>query len=115
MQNSMADIVLQAGIHVVEEMMTQTVLGATTMKNNPMAVVLFRSVLMSNTKEGYAASVRATTGAGDEGAILWEKLPKSARILFIGGKEDTVIAPDILKAVSAEVLGSQLVMLDFGQ
>lgn len=115
MQKGMADTVLQAGVHGVEEIITANVLGPTTMREKPMAVALLRSILFSSSKEGYAASIRAMAGASDEGAILWRNLAKDVRVLFIGGKEDAFISHDVLKAISGEVQGSELVMLDLGQ
>jgi pimeloyl-ACP methyl ester carboxylesterase len=115
MQRQLADVVSTRGPHELLDQVLPISLGPATIEGNPLAVALVRSIMAGHSKEGYAAALRAFSKVSDEGPLLWERLPKAMRILFIGGRDDLSVGPEILKGFAGEVQGSQVVILDVGQ
>jgi pimeloyl-ACP methyl ester carboxylesterase len=114
-QRQLADFVSTQELHNLEDQIIPLLLGPDTMESKPLAVALMRGTFLGYSKEGYAAAVRALEGIGDEGPLLWERLPKALRALFIGGRDDPLILPDVTRGFASEVQGSQVVILDMGQ
>jgi pimeloyl-ACP methyl ester carboxylesterase len=103
------------GLLALEDQFLPLLLGPETVESKPLAIALMRGILVGHSKEGFIASVRALAGIDDEGPLLWERLPKALRVLFIGGRDDPSVKPDLIKKFSDKAQGSQVVILDMGQ
>lgn len=113
MKQMSADI-LSAGTQSVVELLIQRGTGPKTITERPLTVALMRAIMLSHSREGYAALMDAWISAGFGGPMEWDRMPKS-NFLFVGGMDDIIVKPDVLRSTADRFEGSKFVTVDAAQ
>ncbi len=102
-----AEVESEGVIAAVNEFMPKLI-GATTLRAQPAVVDRARAIMLENSVAGVAGALRAMAGRPDSTALLGSlRVP----VLCVGGDEDTLTPPDVLRAMAKLIPGARVEIL----
>jgi len=112
LQEQFASVVEKQGIPALVDGFCPMLLGETTLKENPLAVTVVRSVCMTQSSKRFSTAVRALSSYGAQRMpYVFENIPTDVKVLFIGGTEDKMVSLEVLDQISKRIKGSRVVSL----
>lgn len=107
-RRKMLDLVRTKGPAAVAEEMIPKLLGETTRRSRVEVIDLVRSLVLSNSSEAIAGSIRALMSRPDSTPLL---ATIHVPTLIVVGAEDTVTPPALSEKMHAAIAGSELVVI----
>jgi len=107
-RREMARRVADEGVGVLIELQMQRLLAAETLENNEWVVDLVRAMILEDNPNGVVAALGALRERPDSTPLLPEiQVPT----LVIGGEEDGISSPEVMRAMAEKIPGSRHVTL----
>jgi 3-oxoadipate enol-lactonase len=102
-------VIEQEGTTALAERQLQTMLGRSTLARQPQLVETVRRMMASTPPEGAIGALRAMADRPDSTPML-----RSIDVptLVVGGAEDSITPPDVLRAMAAEIPGSRVEIVE---
>ncbi|KAM0755642.1 alpha/beta-hydrolase [Meredithblackwellia eburnea MCA 4105] len=105
-----AATVRSSGLSAIASQIANTATSSYTKKNSPLSLAIIRALVLPTPAEGYARACEALAGAKDPD---WTKI--EVKTLVVGGEEDYMCSPELVKFLTDNVKNASSVeMKDVG-